>query len=161
MAVILANANAQTPTEKGPHFDIEDFNAKFDTAQWLADYDEVAWKTSDLVMAADKAEVAKLGKEWFCFQDDKKIWHAVYGKFDKAHYELVLQYIVDAAGKISRSVENLDQAYLDSHARALNTAVTQLHSKIPPDSPLFNQYIRRNTDKTFEVWMFPRSNPTA
>ena len=28
-------------------------------------------------------------------------------------------------------------------------------TKIPQNSPNFNQYIRRNSDNTFDVWMFP------
>src|ERR1044071_5361751 len=62
------------------NFDIQDFNKKFETAQWLVEYDEVAWKTSDVVMTEDKGELAKLGAEWFCLQDKNKVWHAVYGK---------------------------------------------------------------------------------
>jgi hypothetical protein len=30
-----------------------------------------------------------------------------------------------------------------------------LQSKIPAGSPTFNQYIRQNSDKTFDVWMLP------
>jgi hypothetical protein len=155
IALIACAALAQKSSAKGPTFDVADFNAKFETAQWLAVYDEVAWKTSDLVMAADKAEIEKLGKEWFCFQDDKGIWHAVYGKLEHGRYDIVFHYKVDPVGKIIRSTEKVDQTFLDTHARALSLAAAQLRTRIPADSPAFNQYIQRNTDNTFEVWMLP------
>jgi hypothetical protein len=65
----------QTPKTSAPAFDIADFNKKFEIVQWLVAYDSFAWKTTDLVMAGDKSEVARLGKEWFCFQDAKDLWH--------------------------------------------------------------------------------------
>jgi hypothetical protein len=131
---------AQKPKEEPP-FDIADFNAKFETAKWLVNYDAVAWKTSDIVMAADKTELAKLGREWFGFQDNKKIWHAVYGKLGNGKYDSVFHYVVDSKGKINRSPEKIDQQFLDFHAGAISTAAAQLQSKIPAGSPTFNQYI--------------------
>ena len=73
----------QSPRTTEPTFDVADFNEKFEVAQWLVAYDRVAWKTTDLVMAGDKVELARLGREWFCFQDSKGVWHAVYGKLEK------------------------------------------------------------------------------
>jgi hypothetical protein len=153
--VLAAGVFAQANKSDGPRFDIEEFNRKFETAQWLVEYDEVAWKTSDVVMTQDKAELAKLGTDWFCFQDGKKLWHAVYGKFENDKYEAVFHYIFDSAGKITRFTEKIDQGFLNAHAKALATAKAKLMAKIPSDSPNFNQYIRRNSDSTFDVWMFP------
>jgi hypothetical protein len=163
IAFVAFEASGQKTSVPASKFDVEDFNAKFETAQWLAAYDEVAWKTSDVVVTEDKAELAKLGREWFCFQDDKKIWHAVYGKFEKGKYTTVFHYVVDSTGKIAKSLEKVDQQFLDLHAQALSTAVAQLQSKIPEGSPTFNQYLRRGADKTFEVWMLPafQTNGTA
>src|SRR5262245_32157218 len=78
-----------------PAFDINDFNKKLEIAQWLVAYDTVAWKTTDLVMAADKSELARLGREWFCFQDSKGVWHAIYGKLENSKFDQVFHYVVD------------------------------------------------------------------
>jgi hypothetical protein len=146
---------AQKPKDKGPNFDTADFYKKSELARWLVEYDEVAWKTSDVAMAEDKTKIAKLGAEWFCFQDSKKLWHAVYGKFANDKYDLVFHYLFDAAGKITKTTEKIDQNFLNTHAKALTTAKATLTAKIPPGSPTFNQYVRLNSDKTFDVWMFP------
>src|SRR5258708_19170891 len=101
-------------------FDIVDFSKKFEVVQWLVKYDEVAWKTTDLALASDKAEVARMGKEWFCFQDKNGLWHAVYGKLDNNKFDQVFHYVVDSAGKITSTQDKIDEASLVSHARALD-----------------------------------------
>jgi hypothetical protein len=146
---------AQKSGSDKPGFDVADFNKKFETAQWLAAYDEVAWKTSDVAMAEDRAEVAKLGEEWFCLQDARKGWHAFYGKLDSDKYNVVFHYAFDSAGKIARSSEKFDQTLLDAYARALTTARAKLKVSIPANSPSFNQYVRKNADGTFGVWLLP------
>ena len=145
----------QTPKTAGPEFDIPDFNRKFETVKWLVAYDTVAWKTSDLVMAGDKAELARLGREWFCFQDSKSVWHAVYGKLENNRFDQVFHYVVDGAGKIARTSDKIDEAFLIMHARALALGQKKLIETIPADSPTHNTYIKRNDDKTFSVWLFP------
>ncbi len=150
---------AQKPKGKGPNFDTADFYKKSEIAAWLVEYDEVAWKTTDVLMTEDKSEIAKLGAEWFCFQDSKKRWHAVYGRFANDKYELVFHYLFDSDGKITKTTEKIDQNFLNTHANALTTARATLLTKIPPDSPKFNQNIRLNSDKTFDVWMFPAFQP--
>ena len=62
---------------------------------------EVAWKTTDLALASDKAEVARMGKEWLCFQDKNGLWHAIYGRLDNNKFDQVFHYVVDSAGKIT------------------------------------------------------------
>ncbi len=155
LTLFSSTAFAQKQKATGPKFDTVDFAKKSELAKWLVEYDEVAWKTSDVVVTEDKAELAKLGPEWFCFQDSKKLWHAVYGKFANDKYDVVFHYIFDSAGKITRTKDVVDAVFLNGHAKALATAKATLIAKIPPDSPLFNQYIRQNPDKTFDVWMFP------
>ncbi|HRI04322.1 MAG TPA: hypothetical protein PLL77_11320 [Pyrinomonadaceae bacterium] len=152
-------SSGQTPKTSGPNFDTADFSKKSEIAQWLVEYDEVAWKTSDVLMTEDKTEIAKLGAEWFCFQDGKKLWHAVYGKFANDKYDLVFHYLFDSAGKITKTTDTVDQKFLNTHARALTTAKSTLTAKIPANSPRFNQYIRQNSDKTFNVWMLPAFQP--
>ena len=145
----------QTPSTTKPTFDTVDFNKKFETARWLVAYDTVAWKTSDLVMAGDKAELARLGREWFCFQDSKSVWHAVYGKLEKDKFDQVFHYVVDATGKITRTTDKVDDDFLIAHAKALSLAQKKLMEAIPEGSPIHNTYIKRNDDKTFNVWLLP------
>ena len=144
-----------------PTFDVADFNKKFETVQWLVAYDTVAWKTTDLVMAADKAELARLGREWFCFQDSKSVWHAVYGKLEKNRFDQVFHYVVDGAGKIARTPDKVDEEFLVAHAKALSLAQKKLSDTIPAGSPVHNTYIKRNDDKTFNVWLFPAFQPNS
>jgi len=145
----------QSPSTIKPTFDIADFTKKFEIAQWLVAYDSVAWKTSDLVMARDKAELAPLGTEWFCFQDSKNVWHAVYGKLEKNRFDQVFHYVVDGTGKIARTTDKIDEEFLTAHAKALSLAQKKLIEAVPAGSPIHNAYIKRNDDKTFNVWLFP------
>lgn len=145
----------QSPKKTEPAFDIADFNKKFEIAQWLVAYDTVAWKTTDLVMAGDKAELARLGREWFCFQDAKGIWHAVYGKLEQNKFDQVFHYVVDGAGKITRTTDKIDDDFLIAHAKALSLAQKKLIEVLPAGSPTHNSYIKRNDDKTFNVWLLP------
>jgi hypothetical protein len=138
-----------------PNFDIADFNKKFEVAQWLVEYDNVAWKTTDVVIAEDEKTLAKLGAEWFCFQDKNNLWHAVYGKYADNKFDLVLHYTMDDKSKVTSSTEKIDSNFLNLHALALVTAGKQVSLKVGNKAPKFNQYIKQNADKTFSVWMLP------
>ncbi len=139
-----------------PNFDIADFSEKFQVAEWLVEYDSVAWKTSDEVAKEDKKELEKLGAQWFCFPDKNNLWHAVYGKYEKDKFNLVFHYTIDRNSKIIRTTENVDPEFLNLHAKSLVTAREKLRTAIKvADSPRFNQYIKQNADKTFTVWLLP------
>jgi len=145
---------AQKPTEI-PNFDAADFNQKAETARWLVEYDNVAWKTTDFVLTQDPIELKKLGQEWFCFQDKAKLWHAVYGKLSDGKYEVVFHLTMDADEKVTKTDEKIDQDFLNMHSVALATGRAKVNTMIPADSPKFNQYIKQNSDKTFSVWLLP------
>ncbi len=134
---------AQVTKPKAPTFDTADFSEKAETAKWLVEYDEVAWKTTDVLVDQDKSEMKNLGQEWFCFQDAKMAWHAIYGKLENNKYTLVVHYLIGPQWKITRTQDKVDQEFLDGHARALVTAKKALIAKIPANSPTFNPYIRR------------------
>ena|ERR1041385_9066824 len=156
---LFALGHAVRAQDAPPGFDVADFNKKFEVVQWLVAYDAVAWKTTDLMLAGDKAELAKLGKEWFCFQDKSGLWHAVYGKLQEKTFDQVFHFVLDANGKITRSADQLNQAFLIAHARALQLAVARMTETIPATSPRHNSYIRQNPDKTFTVWLLPAFQP--
>lgn len=124
--------------DKGPDFDVDDFTKKFEVAQWLVDYDNVAWKTTDVVVQQDKKDLERLGAEWFAFKDKANVWHAVYGKLGDKGYDVVFHFVMDGAEKITRSDAKIDQAFLDGHARALATCRSKLMATIPAGSPQFN-----------------------
>jgi len=140
---------------KGPKFDIADFNSKFEVAQWLFEYDYVAWHTSDSVMVQDKSEINRLGREWFCFKDKNKNWHAVYGKYDNQNFDLVFHFKLDSNFKISRVYDKVDTLLLNSYSRALITANKQIKALKDTVNLSFNQFITQNDDKTFSVYILP------
>jgi hypothetical protein len=145
---------AQKPA--GFKFDAADFSKKFEVAEWLVRYDTVAWKTTDVVMQQDKKELAKLGREWFCFEDKNGLWHAVYGKFADDKYETVFHLTMTKDSQVSIVKDAVDQNFLNAHARALATAMTKLAAATKDrDMPRFNQYIKQNADKSFSVWLLP------
>lgn len=142
-----------------PRFDIVDFNKKFEVARWLYQYDFVAWHTSDSVMAQDKSEISRLGKEWFCFEGQDHIWHALYGKYDNGKFDLVFHFIADSNYKIKRINEKIDSSVSNSYSRALITANKKLAALRDTIKIGFNQFVKQNDDKTFSVWIFPAFQP--
>lgn len=161
LALVLGYGITVSGQATQTEFDIADFNKKFEVVRWLVAYDEVAWKTTDVMLASDKAEIARLGSHWFCFQDKNGVWHAVYGKLENNKFDQVFHFVVDRAGKITRTNERLDDAFVVSHARALDLAITKLSESVPPNSPRHNSYIRLNADKTFTVWLLPAFQPDS
>lgn len=153
-AFTLVSFGQNTKGDK-PNFDITDFDKKFEIARWLVEYDNVAWKTTDVLMTQDKKEIERLGREWFCYQDKNNLWHAVYGKYENGKYEAVFHFTMDGAEKITRSNEKTDGELFNLYAKSLVTANKQVTATVGTDAPRFNQYIKLNADKTFSVWILP------
>lgn len=146
-------------TKDLPTFDVADFNKKFKVVEWLVEYDKVAWKTSDVVMTQSEAELAKLGREWFAFQDKAGLWHAVYGRLENDKYSLVFHFTMDDDA-ITKSTATVDAEFAQLHAKALATANRALGEKLKDrGAPTFNQYIKQNPDKSFTVWLMPAFQP--
>lgn len=143
---------------KGPNFDIVDFNKKMAIAEWLFEYDRIAWRTSDSVMTQDKKDLARLGSEWFCFKKEDT-WHAVYGKYENNQFDLVFHFMVDK-GQVKRINDAVDTTLLHSYSRALQTANGQIKALRDTIHLRFNQYIKVNEDKTLSVWILPAFQPT-
>ncbi|HTN46066.1 MAG TPA: hypothetical protein VL098_06920 [Flavipsychrobacter sp.] len=133
---------------------IKNFDLKMDTVRWLCEYDNIAWWTSDSVSASANEEKQRLGNDWFCFYRNN-LWHAVYGKYDNNSFDMVFHYTVDSANRITRTRETVDSPTLNSYARALVNANNFL--RVFPDTQKVkcNQYIKRNDDQTFSVWLLP------
>jgi hypothetical protein len=154
-------AIAQQP-DKMAHY-VATLNANDSVAIWLCRYDEVAWVSSDSVSASPKEQMAKLGKQWFCFRENKT-WHAVYGKYENGVFNTVFHYIVDTARKIKRIYTAVDSFLAGSLSRALINADEKMKKYLDTNYVLrFNQYVRKNPDNTIAVWLFPafQTNGTA
>ncbi len=143
----------------GQNFDIEDFNKKMEIAEWLYEYDMIAWRTSDSVMAQDKKELERLGSDWFCFKKNDT-WHAVYGKYENNQFDLVFHFKVDN-GNVSKTTENVDTTLLHRYSKALHTASGQITALKDTINLRFNQYIKENDDSTFSVWILPAFQPNS
>lgn len=143
-------------------FDVADFTAKEEVARWLCAYDEVAWHTSDSVLALADDERQQLGGEWFCIKDEgKDTWQAYYGKYAERRFTRVIHYSY-TNGKINRQYNKVDTAALSLYASALQLAARQRMVGLRDSFQLqFNQYIQRNADKTFSVWIFPAFQPNS
>lgn len=158
IAVLMLNtlsASAQKDAERKIVDDfIQRFNLKMDTVSWLCQYDDIAWWTSDSVSATPKEEQAKLGSEWFCFKRGNR-WHALYGKYVNDQFQMVYHYEVDSNQVVKRTYTQIDSLTQNSYARALVNAAT-IQKQYPDTMKVrFNQYIRRNDDKTLSVWFLP------
>jgi len=144
---------------KGLNFDIADFNKKMEVAEWLYDYDMIAWSTSDSVMTQDPKDIERLGSDWFCFKENDT-WHAVYGKYENNQFDLVFHFKVDN-GQVSKTCETVDTTLLHRYSRALQTAARQITALKDTINLRFNQYIRENDDKTLSVWILPAFQPNS
>ncbi|WP_113639667.1 hypothetical protein [Nubsella zeaxanthinifaciens] len=134
-------------------FDIVDFNKKMAVAEWLYEYDMIAWRTSDSVMVQNKKDLARLGSDWFCFKKGDT-WHAIYGKYENHQFDLVFHFTVDK-GQVSKTTQPVDTTLLHRYSRALQTATGQIKLLKDTVNIRFNQYIKENDDKTLSVWILP------
>lgn len=158
---ILASLSSFGQKKEGLTFNVKDFNEKFDLVLWLNEYDIVAWWTSDSVMTEDKNEIQKLGTEWFCYKDPEGIWHAAYGNLQNDKYELVFHYTVDKENKVKKSKEQVDSEFLTPFAFALRTSNQDIKQLKDTSNIRFNQFIRKNPDSTFDVWILPAFQPNG
>ncbi len=141
-------------------FDIQDFNEKVEVAEFLFEYDLIAWWTSDSVMVADPAELAQLGEVWVCLPEGNT-WRAYYGKYEAGNFRPVFLYHLDSNYHIRRVYEATDSARLNPFARALAYAVQQLAPLQDTLNLRFNQYVRQTEQNEIEVWLLPAFQPNA
>jgi hypothetical protein len=163
ITVFLVFVSITTLSQKkgGLTFDIYDFNKKCETAEWLYEYDAIAWWTSDSVMLGDSIEMLRLGSDWFCFKTKDNNWHAVYGKYENDSFDLVFHYLVDTCYKVKRVYEIIDTTILHGYSRALQTANKYIKPHTDSINLRFNQYIKQNEDNTYNVWIFAAFQPNG
>ena len=142
-----------------PAFDSTDFAVKAKLAEWLVTYDQVALITADSLRDQNSAKLSLIGKEWFCFQDSNRAWHAVYGRFRKGNYNVLFHYIVNSNNAAFLAKARLDSSMVTEYARALYTAgkiIKPLQDSLKLN---FVRFVRRNDDKTLTVWVLPGLQP--
>ncbi len=156
-------AFSQSKAKSTFKFDLVDFTKKQKQAEWLYQYDQFAWITSDSVAAENIKEHTRLGEEWFCYQDNKRVWHGIYGDYKNGKFDVVFHY-TGTPTKVKEVKMPVDTLILHRYARALNTAHVALNSKHKDDivDIRLNQFIQKNADKSFTVWLLPayQSNET-
>lgn len=133
-------------------FDMEKFNKYAEQSSWLYEYDAIAWWTSDSVLTEPESERNKLGTEWFCFRDENKTWHAVYGKFADNKYDVVFHYEVDTNYVVRKTQSDIDTAITYPLARAMSKINLDTIVKI---QVRHNSYVQQNDDNEIEIWYFP------
>lgn len=125
-------------------------------ARWILRYDRVAWVTSDSVLAAPESIRSRLGQEWFCYVEGG-LWHAVYGRYspDSDRYQVVLHYQSSGNLQFRSTALSFDTVSLLPLARALFRARSTLPDSLIRTGVAFNQYVRRLSDSTIDIWYLP------
>ena len=125
-------------------------------AEWLLQYDAVAWISSDSVVAAPDSLKARLGPEWFA-DTARGSWHVFYGSYDVTvdRYSIAFHYSGPSARTLRSSTEDVDTLRVLASARALYSTQARLPADFAPAGLRFNQYLRRPTSDTLEVWLLP------
>lgn len=146
----LARSKAEPPA-----FPYATFSANEEVANWLIEYDWVAWKASDLVMAEPEEQLARLGPHWFCFRDARG-WHALFGRYEAKSnvYQQELHYL-RRGDEMVRTADLVDPALASRYGRALQTARAELPPEITKLPVAFNHYVRPIEGDKLEVWVLP------
>lgn len=145
---------------KAVSLDLEAFQQNVEIAYWLYQYDVVAWRTSDSLLASSDPNVKKLTKEWFCYEDSIGLWHAIYGKYDTGYYQPLFHYILnDSTSEIHRVYEEVDTSLSQAYARALTKGYEKLGQAMANYGIRFNAYLRRQPNQCIELWFLPAWQP--
>jgi len=154
------NEGNDSLSAKSLHLDLEAFQQNVEIAYWLYQYDMVAWRTSDSLMASKDPEAMNLTKEWFCYEDSIGNWHAVYGRFEDGIYRSVFHYIWDEETQsVSRATEEVDTSSSQAYARSLTLGYDLLADVMTNYGIRFNAYLRRLPNQCVEVWFLPAWQP--
>jgi hypothetical protein len=140
--------------------DLEAFQQNVEIAYWLYQYDMVAWRTSDSLLASTDPAVKELTKEWFCYEDSLGLWHAIYGKYDSEYYQPLFHYVLnDSTSRIRRVGEKIDTSLSQAYARALTIGYDKLGQAMSNYGIRFNAYLRRQPNNCIELWFLPAWQP--
>lgn len=155
--LLVAIAHGQGSARQ--NIDTVSFTEKLELVKWFVEYDNTVIRTTDSLAHHHRELIPGIGQEWFCYQDKKKLWHTVFGKFKDTYYDLAFNYYIDKAGVVRIYDGKSDTAFLNSHARALLITIRGMKTISDTSNVRFNQYIRQNKDKTIDVWFLPAIQP--
>ncbi len=110
------------------------------TARWMADYDRVAWGTTDLLVKEPKATLVKVSPVWFCLEKDGR-WYAVYGGLVSNGYEIAFCYRQIAKDAFEK-VKPPDFPDKDRYARAIALTLPEIQDITRRTTVRFNYYVR-------------------
>jgi hypothetical protein len=145
---------AQTQVAPGMD-DLNRINNHMETVSWMQVYDIVAWLTADSLVKHHAHLLDSIGQDWFCYEADDK-WHAVYGTFHFGTFNVLLHFSENIFGEFQPTDPlEVNPQELESYARALQTARQYSREQWLEVPFHYNQYIRKNSDHTFSVWLLP------
>lgn len=156
LIALLLVQSAWAQPKNSPRFDRQAFAEKIAVAEWMSEYDSIAWRMSELVTMATYDQLERIDRrEWFCFKGKDSLWNAVYGKYNDSTYDLVLHYKLMENDTIDAVCDAPDTAMLHSVSRAINIAYREAAPILGKTSTRFNKFVRYHTDKTVSVWLLP------
>lgn len=155
LALLLTQLAWAQPKNR-QRFNHQAFAEKLSIAEWMSEYDSIAWRMSDLVTMATYEQLERMDRrEWFCFRGTDSLWNAVYGKFNDTAYDLVLHYKLLENDTIDAVCDPPDTAMLHSVCRAVRIAYREAGLILGKSSTRFNKFVRYHADRTVSIWLLP------
>lgn len=149
-----------TQTVQAQKNNTRSFSEKLETAQWMREYDSVAWRMSELVTEATYEELARIGREWFCYKGTDSLWNGVYGKFKDGKYDQVLHYRLNTNDTIDVVPDSIDAVMLVAVSKAINVAYREAGVILGRSYVKMNKFIQYHQDKTITIWLMPALQPS-
>jgi hypothetical protein len=130
--------------------------ANLATAQWMADYDRVAWESTDLLTKEDKDALRKVSTVWFCAKA-KGTWYAFYGEDTDHGYQTAFCYAEDS-GRVCHRVPPPLLPDRDRFAQAITRTLAPVQELTRQTTVRFNYYVRSEGDRV-AVYYTPGLQP--
>jgi hypothetical protein len=131
---------SDTPSAPAGDASQEELKQNLQTARWMADYDRVAWGTTDLLVKEPKQTLGKVSPVWFCLQKDGQ-WYAVYGGLVSNSYEIAFCYRQSSKDGFEK-VKPPEFPDKDRFARAIDLTLPEIQDTTRRTTVRFNDYIR-------------------
>ncbi|MEI6090775.1 MAG: hypothetical protein WCR42_10015 [bacterium] len=122
---------------------------------YLAQYDRVAWVSSDLVMQEPKDIISKMGREWFCFEDSLNRWHAIYGNYSFGSYTPLLHYVMDSVLTDLKKTDIVKESFFNDYAEVIKRGYEELEKDSVNMNMRYNHFIKMDSLKNISIWFFP------
>jgi hypothetical protein len=127
-----------------------------ETAQWMIEYDKVAWATTDLLLKESKETLQRVTPVWFCTQKDA-VWYAVYGGFQSGTFDTAVCYRQASKGTFEK-VPPPDLPDAARFASAINLTLPEILDTTRRTTVRFNYYVRGEKER-IAVYYVPAFQP--